>query len=49
LNWLFQTLQAKINGENSISLNFYLIYKEWSKLFVRVIRNNFNQVVHTLV
>ena len=27
---------------------FELIYKDWSKLFVRFIRNNLNQVVHTL-
>jgi hypothetical protein len=27
---------------------FELIYKDWSKLFVPFIRNNLNQVVHTL-
>jgi hypothetical protein len=27
---------------------FELIYKDWSKLFVRFIRNNLNQVVHTV-
>ena len=27
---------------------FELIYQDWSKLFVRFIRNNLNQVVHTL-
>jgi len=27
---------------------FELIYKDWSKLFVRFIRNNLNQVVHSL-
>ena len=26
---------------------FELIYNDWSKLFVRFIRNNLNQVVHT--
>ena len=26
---------------------FELIYKDWSKLFVRFIRKNLNQVVHT--
>ena len=33
---------------NIITKNFELIYKDWSKLFVRFIRNNLNQVVHTL-
>ena len=28
---------------------FELIYKDWSKLFVRFIRNNLNQVVHPCV
>jgi hypothetical protein len=27
---------------------FELIYKDWSKLFVRFIRNNLGHVVHTL-
>jgi hypothetical protein len=27
---------------------FEVIHKDWSKLFVRFIRNNLNQVVHTL-
>ena len=34
---------------NIISRKVELIYKDWSKLFVRFIRNNLNQVVHTLV
>ena len=33
---------------NIITKKFELIYKDWSKLFVRFIRNNLNQVVHTL-
>ena len=33
---------------NIIAKKFELIYKDWSKLFVRFIRNNLNQVVHTL-
>ena len=32
---------------NIITKKFELIYKDWSKLFVRFIRNNLNQVVHT--
>jgi hypothetical protein len=31
-----------------VAKKFELIYKDWSKLFVRFIRNNLNQVVHTL-
>jgi hypothetical protein len=33
---------------NIITKKFELIYKDWSKLFVRFIRNNLNQVLHTL-
>jgi hypothetical protein len=33
---------------NIIAKKIVLIYKDWSKLFVRFIRNNLNQVVHTL-
>jgi hypothetical protein len=33
---------------NIITKKFELIYKDWSKLFIRFIRNNLNQVVHTL-
>ena len=33
---------------NIIAKKFVLIYKDWSKLFVRFIRNKLNQVVHTL-
>ena len=39
----------KINiFSNIITKKFELIDKDWSKLFVRFIRNNLNQVVHTL-
>ena len=41
---LFALFWKKINKKK-----FELIYKDWSKLFVRFIRNNLNQVVHTLV
>ena len=33
---------------NIITKKIELIYKDWSKLFVRFIRNNSNQIVHTL-
>jgi hypothetical protein len=33
---------------NIITKKVVLIYKDWSKLFVRFIRNKLNQVVHTL-
>jgi hypothetical protein len=33
---------------NITTKKFELIYKDWSKLLFRFIRNNLNQVVHTL-
>jgi hypothetical protein len=33
---------------NVIAKKFELIYKDWSKLFVRFIQNNLKQIVHTL-
>ena len=53
--WLFKFISdylpyfGKINiFFNIITKKFELIYKNWSKLFVRFIRNNLNQAVHTL-
>jgi hypothetical protein len=34
--------------EEILNNKFELIYKDWSKLFVRFIRNDLNQVVRTL-
>ena len=53
--WLFKFISdyfpyfEKLNiFFNIITKKFELIYKDWSKLFVRFIRNNLNQVVHIL-